>query len=135
MDSLPFTEFGLTPEDNDLCSRDVLSGKKGATTSLHAAYAHDGEPLPWVGKRSRVRDGRGRPVAIIEVTAVAICPFNSVGADYARIEGAGDGSLSYWRAVHVEYLRAECARLGLPWSDDVAVVLETFRLVEALPAG
>ncbi|MBL9203849.1 MAG: ASCH domain-containing protein [Opitutaceae bacterium] len=135
MDALPFTEFGLTPEDNDLCARDVLSGKKGATTSLHAAYAHDGEPLPWVGKRSRVRDGHGRAVAIIEVTTVAIRPFNAVGADYAQVEGAGDGSLSYWRAVHVEYLQAECARIGLPWSDDVAVVLETFRLVETLPAG
>ncbi|HRE08076.1 MAG TPA: ASCH domain-containing protein [Opitutaceae bacterium] len=134
MESLPFTEFGLTPEDQDLCAQDVVQGKKGATTSLHAAYAHDGEPLPWVGKRSLVRDGQRRTVALIEVTSVTVCPFPSVGADYAQLEGAGDGSLAYWRAVHLEYLQAECARIGLPWRDDVDVVLETFRLVQALPA-
>jgi uncharacterized protein YhfF len=129
---LPIAEFGLTPATKDSCARLVLQAKKRATTALLASYAHDHEPLPRIGQRSVVRDGRGRDIAVIQVSRVDIRRFCDVDAAYAATEGEGDGSLAHWREAHWRYLGAECSRVGLPLREDVAVLLEYFEMVEPL---
>ncbi|MFI5357133.1 MAG: ASCH domain-containing protein [Opitutales bacterium] len=129
MAALPVSQFGLTPADWDETARLVLTGDKRATTGLHAAYAFDREPLPQVGRCSRVRDGRGRDIAVIETTQVEVRRYCDVDATYAAIEGEGDKSLAHWQRVHWAYLTSECARVGVPLAPDVEVVLEYFRVV------
>jgi uncharacterized protein YhfF len=131
---LPFTEFGLTSKDKDSSARLVLQGDKRATTSLLAAYAYDREQVPIVGRRSIVRDGRGREIAVIETIRFETRRFCDVDSVYAAIEGEGDKSLAHWRATHWAYLRAECARVGLPLNEEVEVGLEYFEMVQPLIA-
>jgi uncharacterized protein YhfF len=130
-EDLPVTEFGLSPASKDAGARRVLEGRKRATTSLFAAYAHDGEAPPEVGRRSVVRDGRGRDVAVIAVTRVERRRFRDVDAAYAVLEA---DDLAAWQAAHWRYLGAECARVGLPLTEDVEVLLEYFELVQPLLA-
>jgi uncharacterized protein YhfF len=127
---LPVTQFGLTPADMSAGARLVLSGDKHATTSLFAAYAHDREPLPQAGRRSLVRDGQNRDIAIIEVTRVERRPYCDVDATYAAIEGEGDKTLAHWQRVHWAYFTSECARVGVSLSPQIEVVLEYFSVVQ-----
>jgi uncharacterized protein YhfF len=127
---LPVTLFGLTPADMDETARLVLTGDKRATTALLAAYAADREPLPITGRRSLVRDGRGRDIAIIETTRTEIRRYADVDAAFARIEGEGDKTLAFWQRVHWPYLTSECARIGLPAPTPATeVLLEYFVVV------
>lgn len=128
---LPITEFGLSAESKTAGARQVLEGRKRATTSLLAAYAFDREALPAVGRRSLVRDGRGRFVAIIEVTRVETRCFCDVDEAYALLES---DSLEAWREAHRRYLGSECRRVGAEMNEDIEVVLEYFRLVQPLVA-
>jgi uncharacterized protein YhfF len=128
-DELPVTEFGLSPASKDAGARKVLAGRKRATTSLLAAYAHDGEAPPVVGRRSMVRDGRGRDVAVIAVTRVEVRRFRDVDAAYAVLEA---DDLAAWQRAHWRYLGAECARVGVPLTEDAAVLLEYFEVVQPL---
>lgn len=128
---LPVTEFGLSPESKTAGARRVLDGRKSATTALFAAYAFDREAPPAVGRRSLVRDGRGRFVAIVEVTRVEKRRFREVDEAYALLEA---DSLAAWREAHWRYLGAECERVGVPLTEDVEVLLEYFRVVQPLVA-
>ena len=128
--NLPITLFGLTPADMDETARLVLTGDKRATTALLAAYAADREPLPVVGRRSLVRDGRGRDIAVIETTRTEIRRYADVDETFARIEGEGDKTLVCWQSVHWAYLTSECARIGLPAPTPATeVLLEYFTVV------
>lgn len=109
----------------------MLENRKRATTSLLAAYAHDREPLPAVGRLSIVRDGRGRDVAIIEVIRVEVRRFRDVDSAYAVHEAE---NLAAWRQAHWRYLGAECERVRTPLTEDVEVLLEYFELVQHLIA-
>jgi len=107
----------------------VLAGKKRATTSLAIEFTALGERLPVVGDLSIILRGDGSPVALIERTHVTTVPFEAVDADYAAIEGEGDGSLTYWRNAHREYFNRVCARLGGRLSDRTPVLCQVFRVV------
>lgn len=128
---LPVTKFGLSPAAMDSTAREVLTGDKRATTSLHAAYRFDAEPIPQVGDRSLVRDSRDRDIAVIEVTRVEIRRYCDVDAAYAAIEGEGDKSLAHWQRVHLEYFGAECRRIGETWHEQQEVVLEYFKVIRS----
>jgi uncharacterized protein YhfF len=52
-----------------------------------------------------------------------------VTAEYASVEGEGDGSLDYWRAAHREYFTAVCARLGGEFNDGMPVICQVFHVV------
>jgi|UniRef100_UPI00404B86AE uncharacterized protein YhfF len=129
---LPIIQFGLDAATMDSCAVDILKGNKRATTGLLAAYRHDAESLPKAGVRSLVRDSRNRDIAIIEVTQVETRLYREVDATYAAIEGEGDKSLSHWQRVHWEFLGLECARIGIPMNEAVAVVLEYFKVEQTL---
>ena len=116
--------FGDSPELADALLALVLSGKKTATCgALRDIEA--GEPMPEVGRRDVVLDGRGAPACVIETTQVTQCRFDDVSEDFAVSEG--EGPYEDWRAAHIDFF----TRNG-GWSGDLMLVCERFRLVEVL---
>jgi uncharacterized protein YhfF len=101
----------------------VLMEKKSATCWA----ASGGDKGVMVGKRWIVKDGQGRPSAILETVELARRRFAEVGAAFAYDEGEGDRSLEYWRQAHTEYF----TRRG-EFSPDMELHCERFRLVEVL---
>ena len=76
--------FGDTPALADELLALVLAGCKTATCSA----ARDGQPTE-VGARWVVRDGAGRPRAVIETTELTRRRWNEVDSAFADDEGDG----------------------------------------------
>jgi len=55
------------------------------------------------------------------------------GAEYAAVEGEGDGSLAFWRDGHWRFFTRECRRIGREPSADMPVVCARFELLAVLP--
>ena len=103
--------FGDSPEMANALGLLVRDGVKNATASLLWAYEADGEPLPLAGDHSIIIDGSGQPLCIIRTTRVYILPFSEVDEEQAYLEGEGDRSLAFWRDVHWDFFRRECAEM------------------------
>lgn len=87
--------FGDSPAMADELLALVLTGRKTATCWA----ARDFGPTP-VGARSVILDGVGKPRAIIEAIEVRLVRFCYVDDVFARDEGEGDLTLSWWRDAH-----------------------------------
>jgi len=55
-------------------------------------------------------------------------PFNEVTAEFAAVEGEGDGSLEFWRQEHVSSFSRECVRIGRVFNENMLVACERFRV-------
>ncbi len=113
---------------NDLAKL-VLAGTKCATAGLLWTYEAEKKPVPEAGILSVVTDWGGKPLCVIESTAVAIVPYDEVTERFAATEGEGDRSLRYWREVHWAYFGRECARIGREPSLKMPVVCEEFSVI------
>jgi uncharacterized protein YhfF len=113
----------------DELARLVLAGVKRATASLVWSFERAGGSAPRPGALSVVTCWDGRPACVIETLAVEVLPFEQVGAEFAAIEGEGDGSLAYWRRVHWLYFGRECERLGRTPSLTMPVACERFNVI------
>jgi uncharacterized protein YhfF len=113
----------------DALARLVLAGTKRATASLAWSFEHEKRPPPRPGSLSVVTDFSGRPVCVIETQAVEVVPFSQVTAEFAAVEGEGDGSLRYWREVHEAFFERECARIGRKADAEMPVLCERFAVV------
>ena len=111
-----------TPELADELAALVLKGQKRATTSLLAEYEDGSEPMPVVGDRSVVLDGRGQPICIIHTTWVQQRPLRDVDEQFAWDEGEGDRTLRWWKEAHLRFY----AREDHVVTDDTMMVLERF---------
>ncbi|WGP05133.1 ASCH domain-containing protein [Bacillus subtilis] len=118
--------FGATPEHADDLLALVLAGTKTGTASALWDIEADDESVPEVGELSIILDGRGRPRALIETTAIDIVPFSGVTAEHAHSEGEGDRTLAAWSEIH-ERFWSEHGQRG--FSPDMPVVCERFRLL------
>lgn len=127
--------FDDNASDADGLAELVLQGTKRATAGLVWAFESANKPLPRPGDLSVVTRFSGEPVCVIETRSVRIVPFAEVDADFAAVEGEGDGSLAYWRRAHAAYFGRECARLGREFSGVMPVVCEEFRVVSGAKAG
>ncbi len=122
-DAVQFS-FGDSPELADELLALVLSGRKTATCgALRDIEA--GEPMPVVGRRDVVLDGRGEPACVLETIEVTQCRFDDVSENFAVAEG--EGPYDEWRAGHIDFF----TRNG-GWSSDMMLVCERFRLVEVI---
>ena len=121
--------FGNTPALADDLAALVLRGQKRATTSIAIEYTADNLPLPEVGDLTIITKGNGMPCAIIERTSVTTVPFEDVDAEYAAIEGEGDGSLAFWRAAHKAYFTNAAARLGSHFDSRAPVICQIFHVI------
>lgn len=118
--------------DSEPVTRDltalVLAGTKRATASLKWEYEPPAplRDLPRRGTLSVVTDWSGHPQCVIESTNVAVVPFAEVTAEFAAIEGEGDGSLQFWQRVHWDYFVRVCEQLRRQPSERMLVVCESF---------
>jgi uncharacterized protein YhfF len=112
--------FGDSPALADELLDLVIRGTKTATCSTE-----DEPNVSSPGERWIVLDGHGTPRCVIETTEVSFRRYNEVDADFARDEGEGDRSLTYWRDAHRRYF----VRLAR-FSEDMMLMCERFRLVE-----
>jgi len=123
MAELESFSFGDTPELADEMLELVLLGKKTATCWAVA----EGDKGVVVGKRWIVKDGLGRPGAILETVELKRARFQEVDAAFAHDEGEGDRSLGYWRRAHAGYFTRRDE-----FSPDMELYCERFRLIEIL---
>ncbi len=126
-------QFGDSAALADELGHLVLSGTKRATTASLWSFEASGKRLPRPGDLSVVLDGRDTPLCIIETTQVDVMPFDEVSAEFAAVEGEGDGSLAFWRQAHAGYFTRECERAGRTFSGGMAVACERFRVVWPVP--
>ncbi len=107
----------------------VLAGHQRASTSLLWAFEARGERPPQPGNLRVLRDGAGRPQAVIEVVESKVMPFADVDEYVAADLGEGDLSLNYWRITYGAAFERQCASNGWGASDFMPVVCLRFRLV------
>lgn len=125
--------YGDSPELSNELIELIRSGPKRAGTSLLWAMELDGDPMPEVGDIEIVVDHLDEPVLLTRITRVDLLPFNSVTAEYAAIEGEGDGSLEYWRQGHWSFFSRQCSRIGRKPTQDMPVVCSVFELLASVP--
>jgi uncharacterized protein YhfF len=118
--------FGDTSKLVDEMIELVRIGKKTATCWT----ASEGDKGVVLGKRWIVKDGRGRPGAILETIELTRRRFEEVDAAFAYDEGEGDRTLAYWRQAHTEYFTGRSE-----FSPDMELYCERFRVVEVLKRG
>ncbi len=121
--------FGDRSDSADLLVDLVVRGEKTATTSLLREYEIDQKRPPRPGDLSVVTDGGGRPICVVETTAVEVLPFDQVGSEFAAAEGEGDRSLRFWRRTHRAFFERLCAELGETFEATSPVVCERFRVL------
>ena len=123
--------------DSEALSEELLdlirSGRKRAGTSLLRAMQAEGATLPRAGDIEVVLSFSGEPVLVTRIVRSEVLPFSSVTAEYAAIEGEGDGSLEYWRRAHWSFFGRECARLGIELSESMPVVCTVIEVVSEVP--
>jgi uncharacterized protein YhfF len=107
----------------------VLKGTKRATAGSAWSFEAAGRRPPAPGDLSVVTSWSGKPLCVIETQAVDTMPFSHVSAEFAAVEGEGDGSLSFWRTAHLEYFTRECAAVGRQFTESMLVVCERFEVV------
>ena len=124
--------------DSAELSKDLLdlikSGRKRAGTGLLWAYEHDREPIAKTGDIEIVIDHRNEPALITKIVKSEIVPFIEVSAEYAAIEGEGDGSLEYWRKGHWNFFSRECRRIGREPTEAMPVICNVFEVLHVLPS-
>lgn len=111
----------------------IRCGRKRAGTGLVWMHEHDDEPLPECGDINVVVDHRGEPSVVTRIVSVEVLPYGRVTAEYAAIEGEGDGSLEHWREAHWPYFARECERIGREPSENMQVVCSIFEVLDVLP--
>lgn len=121
--------FGDKQEDADDLADLVLSGVKRGTAPLLWSYEFDQDPVPVPGSLRVIVNWLGEPRCIVETTQVDVVSYQDVSAEFAAIEGEGDGSLEYWRSVHWPYYERECRRIGQRPGRRMPVLCERFTRV------
>ena len=121
--------YGDSPELSESLLAQIRSGKKRAGTSLLLTMEAEKDTVPQVGDIALVVNHLNQPALICRNTQVDTVPYNQVTAQYAAIEGEGDGSLAYWREAHWDFFTRECQRIGREPVETMPVVCTVFELL------
>ena len=121
--------WGDSPEMADELGALIADGTKTATCSALWEYEAEDEPLPQVGLKSIVLDGKGDPLCIVETTEVEVRPYEEVDAGFAYEEGEGDRSLEYWREAQWRFFSRTLPNIGKEPTTDMPLVCERVRVV------
>ncbi len=125
--------YGDSPELSESLLALIREGRKRAGTGLAWAMQADGESMPQVGDIEIVIDHAHRPVLVTRLTRVRQCRYDEVDAEYAAIEGEGDGSLEHWRRAHWNFFSRESRRIGRQAEPGMPVVCSVFELLHSVP--
>lgn len=121
--------FGDSEKLADELAELVLRGVKRATAASLWWYDDRGMRVPRPGDLSIVTAWSGQPLCIIETQAVEIVPYNEVTAEFAAVEGEGDGSLACWLQDHKRYFERECAKARRQFDERMLLACETFKVI------
>jgi uncharacterized protein YhfF len=121
--------WGDSPAMADELGALIVQGTKTATCSALWEWEYEGNPIPEAGLITIALDGRGEPLCIVETVEVSIHKYNEVEADFARDEGEGDLSLTYWREAHKNYFLRVLPKISKEFSEDMPLVCERFRVL------
>lgn len=121
--------FGDSPELADELGALISDGTKTATCSALWEYEAEGSPLPGVGEKLIVLDGKDEPLCILETTEVEVRPYDEVDARFAYEEGEGDRSLEHWRDAHWSFFSRTLPLIGKEPSLEMPLVCERFRVI------
>jgi uncharacterized protein YhfF len=121
--------WGDSPRMADELGALISDGTKTATCSALWEYEAEGEPLPRVGLKTIVLDGKGHPLCIVETTKVEVRPYEEVDARFAYEEGEGDRSLDYWQDAHWRFFSRTLSNIGREPRTDMPLVCERFRVI------
>lgn len=113
----------------NVCADLILKGEKRASCSMEIWYSKEGESMPEVGHLQVVTNWDGTPVCIIEIIDVSTSKYKDITADFAKAEGEGDKTLTWWREAHWAFFSKECEELKMQPSEDMLLVLEHFKVV------
>ena len=116
-------------KDANECAELVVKGIKQATAGALWSYEHDNEPLPQVGDMFIITDWDSVAKAIVKTIKVEQVKFKDVTAEFARIEGEGDKSLTYWKRVHEAFFTREMEPKGKQFTEEMVVVCEHFKTI------
>ena len=125
--------YGDTPELSESLLELIRLGRKRAGTGLLWAYEHDGEHIARVGDIEIAVDHLYEPAIVTRIVSSEVVPFDEVTAEYAAIEGEGDGSLDYWRQAHWAYFCRECRRIGREPAESMPVICCVFEVLDVVP--
>ncbi|MFM5947726.1 MAG: ASCH domain-containing protein [Novosphingobium sp.] len=114
--------FGDSPEMADCLLGFVLAGSKRATCWSVA----DGQQT-YPGKQMVVRDGAGRPRAVVETFELEQCRFCDVDLQFALDEGEGDETLDDWRRGHQAYFERNGG-----FDPEMMLWCERFKLIDVI---
>jgi len=121
--------WGDSPAMADELGALVVQGIKTATCSALWEWEAEGNPIPGAGSITIALDGRGQPLCIAETVEITIRKYNEVDADFAREEGEGDLSLTYWREAHKNYFSRVLPKVGKEFSEEMPLVCEKFQVI------
>jgi uncharacterized protein YhfF len=80
-----------------------------------------------------VIDHQNQPALVTRIVKSEVVAFSEVSAEYAAIEGEGDGSLEYWLKAHWSFFSRECARIGKTPTESMPVICNIFEVLYVLP--
>jgi len=123
--------------DSEALSQSLLAlirlGRKRAGTGLLWAYEYDRVEIATTGDIEIVIDHSNQPALVTRITSVKVVPYDEITAEYAALEGEGDGSLEYWRKAHWAFFARECARIGRQPDESMPVVCSIFEVLNVVP--
>ncbi len=113
----------------DVLAGMAARGQKRGTAHMKLQFEQEAIPMRKPGDCWIVTTTAGEPTCVVQITGVAITPFEDVGEAFAASEGEGDLSVAHWRGAHLQYFKDQCAKWGHVWRDDQPIVCESFELV------
>ena len=116
-------------KDADECAELVFNRIKQATAGSLWSYEKDNTDFPKKGDLFIVTDWEGNAKAIIETTNIKQVPFNQINPEFAKTEGEGDKSLSYWKKVHWDFFSREMEEYGEKPSENMIIICEYFKII------
>jgi len=122
----PAWSIGDSAELANVLADLVVKGKKTASCGSLASYQAD-SASPAVGSYHIILNGQQDPVCVIRITSLRLVRFCDVDEAFARKEGEGDLSLTYWRMEHQRFF----TQAG-NFSEEMELVAEEFEVVEVV---
>lgn len=110
--------------DNDELFDLVKNGRKTATCSLYLP----GNKTPQVGEESIIENSNGDQIKI-KLTNVSIRRFCDIDLEWAKKEGEGDLSLTYWQKVHKKFIKEQCKIYRITFTSEIELLCEEFEKI------
>jgi uncharacterized protein YhfF len=123
------THFYDNEKDANTCLKLVSKGVKKATSHSLLGLQYRKEPLPKIGDFTIITDWKGNAKCIVRTVAVTLKPFFSIRESFAKLEGEGNKSLTYWKKVHWDYFSRELEPFGRVPQESMIIVCEVFEKV------